>query len=275
MASLVVIELSLVIIAGLVLGSFATALTWRVPRGIQWVRRGRDDEGGGAFARSACRSCGKALAIRDLVPVFSWLFLKGKCRQCGASIGWRYPAIEMLTLAGCLGIYIVWGFTVPAFLLMVAVAILAALLAIDIEHFILPDQLNLILVGIGALMISYQWAAYDFAYGFGRQAVLKLTGMVVFALVSLLAGMLVGRFLKKEALGLGDVKFFAVAGLLLGLTYLPFFLIVSGVIGVIWGGFYQFVLKKPVFPFGPALILALYCGLILQGLEIVPIIGVQ
>lgn len=272
MAPLAIIEFSVVLFAGLVLGSFATALTWRVPQGISWVRGERE---GRSFARSACRNCNKTLGIQDLVPIFSWIFLRGKCRQCGAPIGWRYPAIELLTLGGCLGVYAVWGFTVPAFLLMAAVSLLVALLAIDIEHFILPDQLNLILLFIGVLLIAYQWAAYDFSFGFDRQALFKLAGMAVYAFLAWCAGQVVGRVLKKDALGMGDVKFFAVAGLMLGLAYLPFFLICAGAIGVLWGGIYQIVLKRPVFPFGPALILSLYAGLLLQGLEIVPLIGVQ
>ena len=104
---------------------------------------------------------------------------------------------------------------------------------------------------------------------------LKLAGMTVFAGVAWLMGAVVGFLKRREALGMGDVKFFAMAGLWLGLTYLPYFLIFSGIIGIISGVYYKFALKKELFPFGPALILTLYFGLLLQGLEIVPFIGVQ
>lgn len=267
------IEIIIVLLFGLILGSFATALAWRIPRGISWVRG--DKEKPGKMARSTCVKCKKELKIQDLIPVFSYLTLKGKCRYCGHGIDRRYLLIELLTAAGCLGVYFVWGFTVPAFIIMLAVCLLVALLAIDMAHMILPDQLNVMLAVLAATLIVYQLLVYDFSYGFGRQAIIKLSGMVVFAIVAWGAGWLVGKVLKKDALGLGDVKFFAVSGLWLGIHYLPFFLIFSGFTGVLFGIFYRCHLKQPLFPFGPALILALYAGLILQGLEIVPLIGVQ
>lgn len=267
-----ILELLCIITLGLVLGSFATALTWRVPRGIAWARAGKDE---GTFARSQCVNCQKVILSKDLIPVFSWIRLKGKCRNCGHAIGWRYPLIEMLTLLGCLGIYAVWGFTAPAFIIMAALPFLVALLAIDAEHYILPDQLVALVAGVGAILIIYQYLAYESSFGFGRQALLKLAGLAVFAALAWLIGVLVGFLKKREALGFGDVKFFAAAGLWLGLTYLPFFLICAGVIGIVSGLYYRLVLKKELFPFGPALILTLYAGLLLQGLEIVPFIGVQ
>jgi len=261
-----------VIFTGLVLGSFATALTWRVPRGIPWAAiGGRQKE----FARSQCVSCQKTIPVQDLAPVFSWIALKGKCRHCGHAIGWQYPAIEIVTLLGCLGVYMVWGFTAPAFIIMAAVPLLVALLAIDLEHMILPNQLVALAAALAIILIVYQYLAYDASFGFGRQALQKLAGMAVFAGVAWLMGAAVGFLKKKEALGMGDVKFFAMAGLWLGLVYLPFFLIFSGLMGVISGIGYRYALKKEIFPFGPALILALYAGLLLQGLEIVPFLGVQ
>ncbi|MCB1538670.1 MAG: prepilin peptidase [Alphaproteobacteria bacterium] len=69
---------------GLCLGSFATALVYRLPRGLNWTTE-----------RSRCPSCGHALGVPDLVPVFSWLFLRGRCRHCGTRIPARYPLIEL------------------------------------------------------------------------------------------------------------------------------------------------------------------------------------
>lgn len=69
---------------GLIIGSFATALVYRLPRGLDWVS-----------ARSRCPSCGHVLGVPDLVPVFSWLFLRGRCRHCGTKIPARYPLIEL------------------------------------------------------------------------------------------------------------------------------------------------------------------------------------
>lgn len=71
-------------ILGACLGSFMTALAYRLPRGLDWVSD-----------RSRCTSCGHALGMPDLVPIFSWVFLRGRCRHCGADVSARYPAIEL------------------------------------------------------------------------------------------------------------------------------------------------------------------------------------
>lgn len=271
--ALPVFEYAIVVFIGLVLGSFATALVWRVPRGIPWALA--VDDGKRVVVRSGCPNCNKILSFKDLIPLFSWMALRGKCRYCGTPIGVRYVLIELATMLGCLGVYSVWGFTVPAFIIMAVVPVLMALFAIDAEHMILPNQLVLIGAGLALILILYQYLAYDPSYGFGRQALFKLAGMVVFGGIVWLLGWVTELVLKKEALGFGDVKFFAMAGLWLGLPYLPFFLILSGVLGVVLGIFYRIFVKKRLYPFGPALILALYTCLLLQGLEIVPFIGVQ
>lgn len=252
-------EAAIVLLLGLALGSFATALAWRVPRGISWI--------GG---RSACTGCKKPLTARDLVPVLSWLAAGGKCRHCGAAVSWRYPLAEAVTAAGCLGIYAVWGFTVPAFLIMAALPFLMALLMIDAESMILPDSLVAIAAILSIFMIIYQYVVYGPAFGFGSQAVLKLAAAPVYGGLVWLMGVLVAFVRKKDALGFGDVKFFAMAGLWLGLSWLPFFLIGAGLCGVFTGLYWRLILKKNTFPFGPALILALYAGLLGQGLELPP-----
>lgn len=69
---------------GLCFGSFLSAVTYRVPRKLNWTTD-----------RSRCTSCGHALGVPDLVPVFSWMFLRGRCRHCGTSISVRYPLLEL------------------------------------------------------------------------------------------------------------------------------------------------------------------------------------
>ena len=252
------------------LGSFATALSWRVPRGVSWIGGGK-----AKLARSACPKCDKPIKNQHLVPVFSWLYLKGKCHDCSERIAAKYPLMELFTLLGCLGVYAVWGFTVPAFIIMAAVPLLVALFVIDMEHMLLPNQLVLLLAALAVFLVIYQVVGYGFGYGFVGQALSKFAAAILYAGLIWLAARALGHFMKKDTLGMGDVKFFAMAGLWLGLPDLPFFLIFSGLTGVFVGGYYRFFLKKQVFPFGPALILSLYAGLLLQGLEIVPLIGVQ
>lgn len=259
-------EIIFVLCLGLVLGSFATALCWRIPRGISWVGTKNGD-----LARSACAHCNERLKPYDLIPFFSWILLKGKCRYCRKSIAVRYPLIELFTALGCVGVYCVWGFTIPAFIIIALVPLLVALFVIDMDYMILPNQLVFLSSVLSVLFIIYQYVTY----GSYQDVLLKVAGMVIFAVIIWFTGYFIGRILKKEALGMGDVKFFAMAGLWLGLSYLPFFLVCSGFFGVVLGIGYKIFLRKQVFPFGPALILSLYIGLILLGLEIVPLMGVQ
>jgi len=77
-------------IMGAILGSFATMLAYRLPRHLSIV-----------FPRSHCPSCNAALGVRDLVPIFSWLALRGRCRHCHAEIGIRYIVIEIVTSLVC------------------------------------------------------------------------------------------------------------------------------------------------------------------------------
>ena len=222
---------------GLILGSFSSAMTWRIPRGISWVS-----------SRSACPSCQHVLSAPDLVPLLSWIFLRGRCRHCRAAIGWRYPLIELVTLLICLMLYGLHGFTLASLVVMLAVPFLVALVAIDLEFMILPDQINIILGILGAIFVFL-----------GAYAPFKALASAVMAAV-IYAGLVfgvswgLGKVLKKEALGFGDVKFFAVAGMWLGLDLLPVFLMMSGLIGVGMGLFWKIILRQNRFPFGPALI---------------------
>ncbi len=267
-------EMLLVGFAGLVLGSFSTALSWRVPRGESWVWKkvspAQRKLSAPLYAgRSACPSCGKALAVHDLVPLFSWLFLRGRCRFCAAPIGARYPLIELGTLLAALGGYAAWGFSPALLFLLLALPFLVALFVIDLEHYILPDQLVLPLAVIGgAFVLSTGWPMYGISVPLFMHAVLPSVGAAfLYGSFAWGAGALLSFFLKKDALGGGDVKFFAVAGLWLGISAFPFFLILSGFAGVFLGLLWRGLFKTPVFPFGPALIVSFYILLLSDGWE--------
>lgn len=226
---------------GLVFGSFASAMTYRIPRHISWVTD-----------RSACPSCHHHLTFLDLIPFFSWAFLRGRCRHCLAAIGWRYPVIELATLVLCLLSFWAYGFSWVALVLMASMPFLVALAAIDLEHMILPDQLNIIMGLFGLLFVVLTGGTVPHAL---------LAGAVYAGLVFAI-GWILSKLLKKEALGFGDVKFFTVAGIWLGIAFLPVFLILSGVFGVGIGVIWKYFLKKDLFPFGPALIASLAAGVI-------------
>lgn len=253
----VIFEIIIVSYLGLLFGSFASALVYRIPRDIPWVW----DKGQGA-SRSNCTSCGYKLKFLDLIPLLSWIFLKGKCRSCGAKISVFYPLIELTTLIGFLIVYLMVGLGLDALFIYMAVPFLVALLYIDLEHFILPNELVglVALCGVGHIAAQYflDSSEIDFIYH-------HLIGAIVFAFISWILGFVMTRVLKKDALGFGDVKFFAAAGLWLGITQLPSFMILSGALGILLALVWKTIKKEDVFPFGPALILSFFTLLFFDG----------
>ena len=250
------LETTFVAVIGLCLGSFASALIYRVPIGMPW-----------AFvrSRSACPECGHLLGVRDLVPVFSWVFQSGKCRHCSKKISGLYPAIELVSAFLALYVFIFFaGSIVEKYIIIAALPFLMALMLIDIRHKILPDQLVAIMAGLG---VVYSVNGFLSAESYEKQAFLfsHIGGFFVYGLFSWFLGALMCKILKKEALGMGDIKFFAVAGLWLGIPNLGGFCILSGTLGVVLGLCWRHLTKDEVFPFGPALILAFFIILLLGG----------
>lgn len=253
----VIFEILIVSYLGLLFGSFASALVYRIPRDIPWIW----DKGQGA-SRSNCTSCGYKLKFLDLIPLLSWIFLKGKCRSCGAKISAIYPLIELTTLSAFLVVYMLVGLGWGALFIYMMLPFLVALLYIDLEHFILPDELVglVALCGVGHLAAQYYLDQPEI--NFINQ---HLIGAVVFAFVSWALGFVMTKILKKDALGFGDVKFFGAVGLWLGITQLPPFMILSGALGILLALAWKIIKKEDVFPFGPALILSFFTLLFFDG----------
>lgn len=252
------------VLLGLCLGSFATALAWRLPRGVPLAKK----------ARSNCPSCGHDLHARDLVPLFSWMTLGGRCRYCRAPVGLRYPLIELSTLALCIIFHAVFGFTAVTLCAFALAPALVAMVDIDFRHKILPDVLNaaMALAGLAAIVAAgleaFDPPAHILSHLAQAMAAALMYGAGAFALRF--------AFLKatgKEALGLGDVKFFAAAGVWLGLSAdsLAAFLLLSGALGVVIALLWKKIMRETEFPFGPALIAAFLAVLLWRGLYFVVI----
>lgn len=238
--------LALVAGLGLIVGSFLSALTWRLPRGSSV-----------AYGRSACPVCGTSLGPRDLVPVLSWLSTRGRCRHCSAGISPRYPLIEAATAL----LFVLIALRAPSPEAAVALAalgaVLIALAVVDLEHGLLPDVLNMAAVP-PALAVAW------------LDTGTVLPAVIGGAVAGLAAWILKAGFRAatgRDGLGWGDVKFAAVAGLVLHPWQWPVFLILAGtggvVLGVVWRGMVGREDERGAeFPFGPALIGALLAVLL-------------
>src|SRR5690606_29959674 len=188
------------------------------------------------------------LKARDLWPLLSWVIAEGKCRYCGNTVSWRYPLTEVVTAAVFLLVYAYYGFTLQALLLCLLVVVLLIMIVADLEHTIIPDEVHVALLPLG--LIYHFIIGTDWSMVAGGFAVGLFTGL------SLHHGY---RWLrKKEGLGYGDVKFFAVAGI--WLTLYPFvpFLFFSGLFGIATGLLWRALKLGAYFPLGPALAVALF-----------------
>ena len=247
------LESAAVVFLGLIFGSFSTALIYRVPLKKNWLTN-----------RSACPSCKHKLMPLDLIPLFSWLISGGQCRYCGKKISWIYPAIELVVLAACLGTYYMMGFSVESVFIMMLTPFLTALAVIDFRSMLLPNQLVFSVLVLGVARIFYFSLTGVFIHP-SELLVPYALGALIYFFFALVLRYVLSALLKKDALGYGDVKFFLVSGLWLGISELPYFFIYAGTIGLCMSLIWRIFKKQKEFPFGPALIASLYILLLLQG----------
>lgn len=182
---------------GLLIGSFLNVVIYRLPRDKSVVR-----------PRSSCIKCGHQIKWYENIPVFSYIFLKGKCSNCKTSISIKYPLIELLI--GCFAVllfphYLTIESLAQYLCLFFIACIFVALFFIDIEFHLLPDKLNLYLL---VVVLSYALMTQDYidiALGF-------LIGFGGTYFITYLFYKIKGQI----GLGGGDIKLFGILGLLLG-----------------------------------------------------------
>ena len=223
-------------VLGAVFGSFLNCAAWRIAHGESFLR-----------GHSRCPACGHALGARDLVPVFSWLFQRGRCRYCGEKISVRYPLTELAFALITLLCLLRFDLTVLCLRNWVFLCCLFCLSLVDLESFTIPDGCHLIAVG-----------AWLTALPFLRPGLSEIGRSVLAALCFggglLLLSMLMDRLLKKESLGGGDIKLFAVVGLYLGMVGTLLTVLLSCVLGLLFAVVRG--AKGRAFPFGPSISLA-------------------
>jgi leader peptidase (prepilin peptidase)/N-methyltransferase len=228
-------------LAGLAVGSFATAVAHRVPRGIPI-----------GASRSQCPACGAQIAARDNVPVFSWLLLRGRARCCGARISSRYPLTELATGLLFVATVLVYRHDAAEALIgLVFVAMLVVVTLTDLEQRIIPNK-----VLIAGAVICVAIAAPTDPGSLPERAIAAMAAGGVFFLVVLA---------YPSGMGLGDVKLAAAMGLFLGRAVGPAILIallVASLVGVALIVRYGARARKMAIPFGPFLALGGVVGLL-------------
>ena len=231
------IDFFFVLFVGLTFGSLVTLVSYRLPLGEDI-----------AIKPSRCPKCETKLRFLDLWPVLSWLLSCGRCRYCKAPISPRYPLTELVTASMFLLLYMKYGLTLQAILLALMGVALMVMIVVDIEHYIIPDQVHYILL---PLALAYHVVV-------GTPAESAAMGFLLGAAIGLALHHGYRMIRKKEGLGFGDVKFLAVAGLWLGLKPIVPFLFFAGLFGVATGLLWRVIGKGPIFPFGPSLACSLF-----------------
>ena len=249
-------EVLIALALGLCFGSFATAIIYREPRNLSWIT----NEVSQKATRSQCPSCGHTLKWYDLVPLFSWSLAKGRCRYCNSSIGWKYPLVEFVSLL-LFGLnYSQFGLSIEFAIVSVATCFLLALFVIDWDHYILPNRLVVIVLSCGVIF----HAQSIYTYGWSLDYINNIVAAVLLPLTVFLLGLITSKLKGRDTLGFGDVKLFAAVGLWLGLSYIPAIMICSGIGGVFLALIWRCLKRGEVFPFGPAIIVSLYAGILVQ-----------
>jgi leader peptidase (prepilin peptidase)/N-methyltransferase len=238
------LTVGLSVLLGLAIGSFLTVVAHRMPAR---VLQDEKPHMGLAWPGSHCPQCTTPLTIWQNVPVLGYLMLRGRCGFCREPISIRYPLTEALTalLFGA----IAWQFgpSAKAIAAFVFVAFVVALSLIDLEHFILPDELTLLLMWLGLLVntaglfCSLESAVWAAALGYASLWLIHHLYLWV---------------RKKEGLGYGDFKLLAAIGAWLGLEALPWVLFGAASIGAVVGLVGIVVFKRASdapLPFGPFL----------------------
>jgi len=248
--------LLIIVILGLCLGSFLNAFVYRLHENTKI--KSRKNKLSITKGRSICPSCKHVLGPMHLIPVFSWIFLKGKCRYCNMPISLHYPLVESITCLLFVISYIYWplylnGFGILG--LIVWLIILLGLIALSIYDFKWMELPNKIVFPIIYIYSAYLVFIAIFYHAFHRALISFLAGIVLFALFFALF-----QLSQAKWIGGGDVKLVFLLGLLSGGPVMAFLLIF---VASLLGTFYTLILypiKRKMLntkiPFGPFLIIA-------------------
>jgi len=253
-------------IYGTVVGSFLNVCIWRMPRDESIIS-----------PPSHCPSCDKKLAVWELIPLLSFLLQRCKCRTCGAPITWRYFGVELLTGVFFVALFARFGWNLEFFTLALFGSSLIAAFFIDVEHWIIPDQLNIfgIAIGIGHDLVALALGRMGFGDLVAIRPVIwipipfthtsvpmlqSIIGLLACGAVFYLIAVLGELAFKKEAMGGGDIKLAAAIGanMPIALALLSFFVAVAlgSLIGITWILVMRLTRKeyKSYVPFGPMMV---------------------
>jgi leader peptidase (prepilin peptidase)/N-methyltransferase len=221
-------------IAGLVVGSFLNVCIYRIPRDLSVVR-----------PRSFCTGCNQQIRAVDNIPLLSYMLLKGKCRNCGRSIGVRYPMVELTTALLFAAIALRYPAITSALKWAIFESILIVLFWTDLEERILPDELTLGGTLLGLVLALAVPIPGDFVTALLPGVRPRLQSLANSAIAALFFSAIVWvlsviyiTLRKREGMGQGDIKLLALVGAFLGLEGALQGLLIGSISGVLLGTAY-------------------------------------
>jgi leader peptidase (prepilin peptidase)/N-methyltransferase len=209
------IEIILLFILGLIVGSFSNVCIYRIPRNKSII-----------YPASHCPNCHTDVLAKDNIPLLSFILLKGRCRNCGSRISIQYPVVELLTGLVYIIIYQIYGLSVQSLICIILSSALIIIAFIDLNEQIVPDVISLPGIIIGLTLsffvpyLSFINSALGVVVGGGIILIIALVGSAVF---------------KKEAIGGGDIKLAAMIGAFLGWKYIVISLFFGFFLGALTG----------------------------------------
>ena len=210
-------DLIFVIILGALWGSFANVCIIRIPQGI-----------GVVIGRSLCVKCKKKIQWFDNIPIISYLLLKFKCRNCKTKISFQYFLVESISLINFLVLYLIFGISLTTLLLIILSVVFLIIFFIDLKHYIIPNSLTYSMMILGFLK-SFDPNLDPIFPNFLNSLIGGLLGYgIIWSIIYFYR-----QFKKKEGMGLGDAKLFAVIGFWFGWISIPFVVFLSSIIALL------------------------------------------
>jgi leader peptidase (prepilin peptidase)/N-methyltransferase len=232
-----VLIVGLVFMFGMCIGSFLNVCIYRLPSSMSIINP----------SRSFCPQCNSAIQFYDNIPVFSYLWLKGRCRNCKASISLRYPLVELMTGILAIAILFMFGLTLEGFVYFIFISSLLVITFIDIDHKIIPDIISLPGIPIG-LAASFVLPDITFKS--------SLIGLLVGGGSLLLVAWTYSLITHKEGMGGGDIKLLGMIGTFIGWKGVIFTIFAASLAGTLVGIIVMLLKGKNLkfaIPFGPFL----------------------
>lgn len=226
-----IILTSTAFIIGSIIGSFINVVIYRLPKSKSIVN-----------PPSACPSCGNRLKWFDMIPILSYIFLKGRCRYCRAKISIIYPIVEILTALTFMFVYVKFGFSLYALKFIIFLTLIIAVSFIDLREGVVPDAIVIPGCGVAILFSLFE----------GKQIFLQsLLGLTFLGIIFLII-----IILSRGGMGEGDITLGAMIGAFVGFKFSIVVFVLSFILGAIFGVIAILFLKKKgkdAIPFGPYL----------------------